>query len=313
MQRRQFLTAALAVTGAALATDTLSAQNSEPMIRRLRNSTRNLRTQENKRLHIAVNQFTCNNVYQREKIDFWTRLDELKSVGVDGIEVTAGSAQDAENRGKQLADHGLAMRSIYSGANLHDENAAEKEIDRLLKLGEKAKDFGTKIIVFNPAPKQGKSDAELVIQSKNLDIVGAGLKKIGLSFAFHYHTTELEFGGREFHHILCGTNPHNVSLCFEQHWSYRASGNSQVAVFDHLKLYGNRSVEVHLRQSKDNVWTEAFGDGDIDNVRLAAGLKKLPTMPHVVLEQAAEKDTPKTMAPADVFRQSIDYIRRVFG
>ena len=294
MKRRQFLTVALAATGTALATEALFAQ-------------------ENKRLHVAINQFTCNNVYQREKIDFWTRLDELKSVGVDGLEIAIGSAQDAENIGKRLKDNGLAMRSIYSGANMHEEDAAEKEIDRLLKLGEKVKEFGTEIIVFNPKPKKGKSDAELVFQSKNIDIVGAGLKKIGISFAFHYHTTELEFGGRELHHILCGTDPNNVSLCFEQHWSYRGCGHSQVAVFDHWKLYGNRSVEAHLRQSTDNVWSETFGDGDIDNVRLAAGFKKLPKMPHIVLEQAAEKDTPKTMSPVDVFRQSIEYIRRVFG
>ena len=294
MKRRQFLTTALAVTGAALATETLFAQ-------------------EKKRLHVAINQFTCNNIYRREDIDFWTRLDELKSVGVDGIEATLGTAADAENIGKRLADHGLAMRSVYTGINAHDENAAEAEIARVLALGEKAKSVGTEIIVFNPAAKSGKTDAELIFQSKNLDTVGAGLKKIGLAFAFHYHTTELEFGAREFHHILCGTDPANVSLCFEQHWSYRGSGNSQVAVFDHLKLYGDRSVEVHLRQSIGGVWSEAFGDGDIDNVRLAAGFKKLAKMPHVVLEQAAQGGTPKTMPPVEVFRQSVDYIRRVFG
>ena len=312
MQRRYFLSATLAVTGASLITDTLFAQSGN------RRVSPNRRAQprpdrQDQRLHIAVNQFTCNNIYRREDIDFWTRLDELKNLGVDGIEATLGTATDAENIGKRLADHGLAMRSVYTGINVHDENAAEKEIARVLALGEKAKSVGTEIIVFNPAPKSGKSDAELIFQSKNLDTVGAGLKKIGLSFAFHYHTTELEFGGREFHHILCGTDPANVSLCFEQHWSYRGSGNSQVAVFDHLKLYADRSVEVHLRQSKGNVWSETFSDGDIDNVRLAAGFKKRPQMPHVVLEQAAEKDTPKTMGPADAIRQSIEYIRRVFG
>ena len=145
-----------------------------------------------------------------------------------------------------------------------------------------------------------------------MDILGAGWKKFGITLAFHYHTTELEFGGREFHHVLCGTDPDNVSLCFEQHWSYRACGNSQVAVFDHLKLYGDRSVAVHLRQSVNNVWSETFGDGDIDNVRLAAGFKKLPKMPHVVLEQAPENGTPKTLAPAEVLRRSAEYVRRVF-
>jgi inosose dehydratase len=301
------LSAALAVTGATLVTETVSAQQSVLNRRRQRS------TQRDKRLHVAINQFTCHNIYSRDNIDFWTRLDELKSVGVDGIEVTIGSADDAENLGKQLTDNGLAMRSVYTGLNLHEAASVEQEIDRMLKLGEKAKTFGTEIIVFNPAAKDGKSDAELILQSQSLDILGAGLKKMGISLAFHYHTTEFGFGGREFHHILCGTDPKNVAICFEQHWSYRACGNSQVAMFDHLKLYGDRSVEVHLRQSINNVWSETFGDGDIDNVRLATGLKKQPKMPHVVLEQAAEGETPKTMAPIDVFRQSVEYIRRVFG
>ena len=294
MKRRQFLTSALAATGAALAAKSLFAQN-------------------NQRLSLAVNQYTCETVYRRDNIDFWTRLEEIKNAGLDGIEVTLGNADNAAATGKRLADNGLGMHSIYASGNLHDENTAEKEITRLLQIGEKAKNFKTAILVFNPAPKQGKSDAELIRKSKSMDTLGAGLKKMGITLAFHYHTTELEFGGREFHHILCGTNPENVSLCFEQHWSYRASGNSQVAVFDHLKLYGSRSTEVHLRQSKDNIWTETFGDGDIDNVRLAAGLKKLPKLPYIVIEQAPENGTPKTLAPGEVLRLSAEYVRKMFG
>jgi len=294
MKRRQFLSAALVAAGTALTAETLIAQ-------------------ETKRLHVVLNQYTCDAFYRREDIDFWTRLDEIKSAGIDGVEVSLGSGAEAAAAGKRLADHGLAMRSIYTSGNLHDNNTAEKEITRLLEIGETIKSRGTEIMVFNPAVKGGKSDAELLCQSKSMDILGAGLKKIGMALAFHYHTTELEFGGREFHHVLCGTDPANVALCFEQHWSYRACGHSQVAVFDHLKLYADRIIEVHLRQSIGNIWSETFGDGDIDNVRLAAGLKKLSKMPHVVLEQAPETGTPKTMPPAEIFRRSADYVRRVFG
>jgi len=294
MQRRQFLSATLAVTGTALVAEALNAQ-------------------ETQRLHIALNQYTCDTFYRRENIDFWTRLDEIKSADIDGIEVSLNSGTEAVAIGKRLADHGLSMRSIYASGNLHDATTVEKEIDRLLEIGDKATRMGTKIMVFNPAAKGGKADAELICQSQSMNFLGKGLNNIGMTLAFHYHTTELEFGGREFHHVLCGTDPANVSLCFEQHWSYRACGNSQVAVFDHLKLYGDRSVEVHLRQSIDNIWSETFGDGDIDNVRLAAGLMKLPKMPHVVLEQAPENGTPKTMTPVETFRRSAEYVRRIFG
>ncbi|MDR3233100.1 MAG: sugar phosphate isomerase/epimerase [Planctomycetaceae bacterium] len=267
---------------------------------------------DSNRLHIAVNQYTANNIYRRDNQNFLDRLDELKSAGADGLEPTVGTAAELENIGKKLKDHGLAVRSVYVGGNLHDANAAEKEIARLQAVGEKAKELGSRIIVYNAAPKHGKTDAELTFQSQNADKLGAALAQIGITLALHYHTTELEFGGREFHHLLCGTAPKYFSLCLEQHWSYRACGNSQLALFDHLALYADRVSMVHLRQSVKNVWSETFGDGDIDNEKLAAGLKKLKTPPHFVLEQAAEKGTPKTLPAKEVFRSSLEYIRRVF-
>ena len=296
MQRRTFLQTAAMGVGFCAAQSILAQESLGPA-----------------RLHVAVNQFTANNIYQRDGKNFLEHLDELKSVGVDGLEPTAGDAKGLESIGKRLKDHGLELRSVYTGGALFEESAAQGEFSRIAGLAEKAKELGTKIIVLNPNPKQGKSDAELLLQSKNVDRLGAELAKIGVNLAFHYHTTELEFGGREFHHLLCGTDPKHFSLCLEQHWSYRASGNSQVALFDHLKLYGDRVTEVHLRQSSGGVWTETFGDGDIDNAKLAADLKKLGTVPHFVLEQAAENGTPKTLEAKEVFRQSLEYIRRVFG
>jgi inosose dehydratase len=301
MKRRQFLSAALAATGASLVSETLSAQN-----RRFGSPP--------SRLPVTVNQYTCGTLYGRDNIDFWTRLEEIRDAGIDGIEVMLSTGAEADAIGKRLADHGLAMHSIYVSGNLHDEATSKKEIARLLEIGEKAQSFGTSIMVYNPEAKSGKSDEELIRQSKSMNLLGAGLQTMGMTLAFHYHTTELEYGAREFHHVLRGTDPRNVSLCFEQHWSYRGCGNSQVAMFDHLELYADRSVEVHLRQSVDNIWSETFGDGDIDNKRLAAGCRNMQRgIPHVVLEQAPEGGTPKTMTPAEALRQSAEYVRTVFG
>jgi hypothetical protein len=115
MQRRHFLSAALAAAGAAFLPETSSAQE---------NRRTNRRRSTAARLHVAANQFTCANLYKRDNIDFWTKLDEIKSVGIDGIEATFGSVEDVTNVGKRLADHGLEMRSIYVGGNLHSEEVA---------------------------------------------------------------------------------------------------------------------------------------------------------------------------------------------
>ena len=107
------------------------------------------------------------------------------------------------------------------------------------------------------------------IQAAALDRLGGLLREMGMVLAYHNHDAELRNAAREFHHMLLGTDPQNMAFCMDVHWVYRGSGNSQVAVFDVLRLYGSRIRELHLRQSINGVWTETFCDGDIDYLRSA--------------------------------------------
>jgi len=113
--------------------------------------------------------------------------------------------------------------------------------------------------------------------------------------------------------MMVGTDPACVTLCLDAHWIYRGAGNSQVALFDVLKLYGPRITELHLRQSKDGIWTEAFGEGDIDYQAVAKHLQEINVRPHIVLEQAVETGSPKTMSIVDAFQKSSQYARQVFA
>ncbi|MDR1483188.1 MAG: sugar phosphate isomerase/epimerase [Planctomycetaceae bacterium] len=268
---------------------------------------------EPQRLHVAVNQFAANNFYRRDGKNFLDHLKEMKSVGVDGLEPMVDNVKKLESITSRLKNNGLEFRSIYISGNLHDSRVAAGELARLNAVSKRARELGAEFAVFNPAAKHGKNDAELKLQTENVNKLGAEMAKIGIKLAFHYHTVELEFAGREFYHLLNNTDPKNLSLCLEQHWSYRGTGNSQAALFDHLKLFRNRISVVHLRQSINNVWSETFGDGDIDNVKLASELKLSGVPIHFVLEQVSEKGTPKTMPAETVLSQSCNYIRRTFG
>jgi inosose dehydratase len=130
--------------------------------------------------------------------------------------------------------------------------------------------------------------------------------------AYHNHDIELRNAAREFHHMMVGTDPKYVTLCLDAHWVYRGAGNSAVALFDILKLYGKRVTELHLRQSKENIWTETLSDGDIDYRRVALYLQQFDVKPHIVVEQAVENGTPKTMSTVVAFRKSGEYARQVF-
>jgi len=236
---------------------------------------------------------------------------------MDGYEPLANNPQEIDRLGPLLKKHGLEMRSLYVNSILHERNKADESIDAVLAIAEKAKGIGTKIIVTNPSPirwggLENKDDAQLKVQATALEKLGRLLQAMGLTLSYHNHDIELRNAAREFHHMMLGADPAYVTLCLDAHWIYRGAGNSAVALFDVLKLYGPRITELHLRQSKDNIWTETFGEGDIDYPALAKYLLNIGIKPHIVLEQAVEAGSPKTMTTIDAFKISARYARRVF-
>jgi len=270
--------------------------------------------------HVAINQWSVGATRGRDKkrpsVPLDEELAELAACGINGLEPGLHAAEQAEALAAKLTKHGLQMRSIYTGSELLDTATAEKEIQRILALAKRAKALGTKIVVTNPSPlpsRRGKSDAQLKAQAAGLNRLGRGLAALGLTLAYHNHDVELEHAAREFHHMMLGTEPACLSLCLDAHWVYRGAGHSQVALFDVVKLYGTRVVELHLRQSKDNVWSETFGDGDIDYRALGKALAALGAKPLLVLEQGPEQGTPQTIEVAEAHRRSCRYAKEVFS
>ena len=278
--------------------------------------------QKGGKLHLACNQYPWTVFYARENRNFNEELDkglgELVASRLDGYEPLANNPQEIDQVGPLLKKHGLEMRSLYVNSILHERDKAQESIEAVLAIARKAKDLGTKIIVTNPSPirwggPENKDDAQLKIQAASLENLGRRLREIGLVLSYHNHDIELRNAAREFHHMMVGTDPAYVTLCLDAHWIYRGEGNSQVAMFDVLKLYGPRITELHLRQSKDNIWTEAFGEGDIDYQAVAKHLLEINVRPHLVLEQAVETGSPKTMSTVEAFQKSSQYARQVFA
>ncbi len=264
-------------------------------------------------LHVSCNSYTWQTFYEREQRKFSALPDsgfgEVARSGLDGYEPAISKPADIDACLPLLRKHGLEMRSLYVSTELHTAGGAESSIRNVVAIGERARGAGTRIIVTNPNPirwggPENKDDSQLRRQAEALDLLGARLGSLGLMLAYHNHDIELRNAGREFHHMMAGTDPKNVTLCLDAHWVYRGAGNSSVALFDVVKLYGPRVTELHLRQSVNNVWSETFGDGDIDYMALASYLGRIGVRPHLVLEQAPEKGTPRTMTPVEAHRRS---------
>ncbi len=244
-------------------------------------------------------------------------FEQLVQTGIPAYEPSFNNAEEVEKMSPFLKKTGIQMPSIYVNSVLHTQTDGEKSISTILEIAKAAQKLGTKIIVTNPTPLVWggdvlKTDEQLEIQAQNMDKLGATLRKIGLKLAYHTHDTEMKAGAREFHHVMLNTKPQNVSFCMDVHWVYRGSGNSQVAVFDVLKLYGNRIVELHIRQSVKGIWTETFGEGDIDYKRFATALKAMNLKPHLVIEQCLEDKTVVSQSCVEAHIKDLAAIKTTF-
>jgi inosose dehydratase len=273
-------------------------------------------------LHLATNEYPWGTFYARENRNLAESLDtalgEVAAAGLNGYEPLARSPEDVKRLAPLLRKHGLEMRSLYVNSTLHLADKAARSIDEVLAIAEAAKAAGTRIIVTNPSPiawggPANKDDAQIRFQATALDKLGAALTAKGLALAYHNHDMELRNAAREFHHMLIATDPKHVKFCLDAHWVFRGSGNSTVALFDVLEIHGRRVVELHLRQSKDGIWTEVFTEGDIDYRALAKRLAAMGMKPHCVLEQAVEKGSPNTMNALEAHRRGQEFARVVFG
>lgn len=274
------------------------------------------------KLHLSSNSYSWGVFFQRDGRNFGASLDDgLKAVaqsGLNGYEPGIGNPADIAAHAPWLKKHGLEMRSIYMGSTLHTEAEAEQSIQSILEVAKAAKAVGTRLVVTNPNPikwggPEAKDDAQLRTQAAAMNRLGKALAGLGLKLAFHNHDIELRNAAREFHHMMVGTDPQYVGLCLDSHWVYRGSGNSSVALFDVVKLYGSRVWELHLRQSEKGIWSETLGPGDIDYEALVAALVAAKAKPHLVMEIAVEQGTPKTMDSVEAHRRSVEYARRVFA
>ena len=267
---------------------------------------------------IGTNTYPWLTFARREGNELTLHTDELlgkiRTTGIVGYEPIINQPGEVEGLQERLQKHSLSMPSIYVNSVLHDPRQVEDSVGSVIEIAKAVKPLGTKIIVTNPSPirwggDEDKDDAQLRLQAKSLDQLGVQLRGMGMQLAYHNHDAELRAGGREFHHMLSATDPQNVKFCLDAHWVFRGCGDSEVAVFDVVRLYHDRIIELHLRQSAGGVWTESFSaQGDIDYVRLFSELDQRGIEPLMVLEQAVEEASTVKLSATAAHRISRDQL-----
>ena len=241
-------------------------------------------------------------------------LAAVRRAGYRRIELMSNCYQP-DVREKTLAamkETGVEVPIVYHGGPMHEEKAAEKTIAEALELADLVKASGARFINLNPAPKprrERKSDEELAVQARQVNQLGSELKKRGMGLLLHHHDPEMAENAREWRHLLQNTDPAVTSLCMDLHWVLRG-GQDVMAL---LREGGSRLGGLHLRNSKQNVWTEALGEGDIDYSQVAAYLRQIRFSGYLLVELAYEKATVIMRPLEENLRLSRLYAEKTFG
>jgi inosose dehydratase len=270
---------------------------------------------------ISTQQYGWYEYYRRENKDFREYLDQIFAIlnraGVQAWEANLDGEAEVRQLKPLLLYYGIRLPSVYTGGKLHDANWPQT-VEKILRRASLAQECGATIVNLNPDPKSwrediAKSDDELNIQAEALQTLGQKLATNGMRLAFHFHNKELEHSAREFHHMLLAVEERLLGLCMDVHWAYRGTGNSQLAVLDLLQLYGQRTAVLHLRQSRQGIWLERLGEGDVDYEPIAAFYKKLEFNGPAVIEIAYEPGTQISLSMEEAYRQSVNWLKNTFG
>lgn len=263
-------------------------------------------------LMIGTQLYGWGQVYAQRGVTLDDHLPEVLSAIRDMGMATAESASallDAATVpawGRLLCEHGLTPASIYSGGAFHEEALAAEALEGLTRAGEALAASGFSVLVLNPNPiGREKTDAELATQAAYLQRLGERLAGMGVALGLHNHTPEMVSGAREFHFNLRETDPAAVGLCMDVHWCWRG-GSDPWALYEE---YADRLVSLHLRQSVGGVWSEAFGEGDLDYRPMMQDLNARQFAGPVIIELALEADTPQTRDVVENNRLSFEYLK----
>ena len=267
---------------------------------------------------IAVQCYVFEQAYGQKQQKTLDHADEifatLQEAGYRAVELTS-SFFPPEKTADTLAlldKHGLALPIAYIGGPMHNESA-QATVDTALAYADRLKAHkGLEAISFNCDPKPvhaAKTDAELEIEARALEQLGAALAGKKLRLLVHQHAPEMADHAREWRYFVQHTTPKNVGICMDTHWSLRG-GEDALQI---LKEAGKRVGDVHLRNSKDGVWLEELADGDLDYKAVAAELKKNDYRGWLTVELAWDPKTQITRPLGENLQRSREYAERVFG
>lgn len=214
-------------------------------------------------------------------------LDEVLSLGYDGVETLVDAFGDISDPKELLSNKSLSL----AGLHMLLEGLREKQVDAALDLLRKT---DSHYLLFSFAGEKENTEEKYLKNARRLERIGKKATRQGARVCYHNHWQELinDMNGMK---IICTeTSPEYVSIAADTYW-IEAGGSSPA---EYIKENLDRIAYLHLKDGteeelkKHEFPATELGQGIVDFEEIYEALRSRE-IEWFVVEQDYTKRTPK--------------------
>jgi len=216
-------------------------------------------------------------------------LDEVSSLGYDGIEAGPAAFGRFADPSELLAMRGLSLAGLHMGLGGIDDSSVGAALDILKKMD-------SHFLLFSGAGGKDNTEENYRKNARLLEKVGKKAEQYGVKVCYHNHWQEIVNNAMGTRIICEETTPELVSLCVDTYW-VRCGGLSPA---EFTKEHLDRVAFLHLKDGTEegmrNYEFLELGQGIVDFPAIIEVVKSADIEWYVVEQDRTDKTPKESMA-----------------
>ena len=199
---------------------------------------------------------------------------DIAAAGYQGVEMFDGNLAEYKDKPEQLhgimAESGVSLVSVYTGANFIYADILPDELHRIQQAAELAATFGAERLVVGGGARRaaGTTDQDYQRLGKALDTVTDIAEAAGLSASYHPHLGTIVESPAELDRIMPLTR---IGFCPDT--AHLAAGGADPAAT--IRKYRDRIHHVHIKDlHKETLSFLPLGQGELDFPDIIQAIKE---------------------------------------
>ncbi|MGH3195287.1 MAG: sugar phosphate isomerase/epimerase family protein [Streptosporangiaceae bacterium] len=232
----------------------------------------------------AVGVTSVKDLYYRANGSLLEAVGDIAAAGYSGVEVFDGNLVEFADRPellrRRLADSGLQLASVYTGANFIYPDALADEVWRIERAADLAALFGAQRLAVGGGARRadGTRDEDYTMLGAALDRVVKIAEQRGLVAAYHPHLTTIVESPAQLDTIMARSQ---IALCPDT--AHLAAGGGDPGEI--IRKFPERIAHVHLKDyRRDPFAFLPLGQGELDFRDVLAALREIRYDGWVIVE-----------------------------